>query len=305
MVPFSDKTIAIFKMPMSPIQDEMPPPFLAVVATPIGHLRDMSERARWLLSECDLLLAEDTRVARRLLGALEINQPKVESYFDSKERKVAPQLIERIQSNGWKVCLISDAGTPCISDPGVFLVREAHERGLRVYAVPGPSAFAALASVAGLATDQIHFVGFLPSKQTARLHVMEAWRAFQGSVIFFEAPHRILETLVDLAAVYPESRFTLSKELTKFHECIHTGTVESTWQWAQQSLVIKGEFACMLELGEQELTKEPNWPLVKEMATRLFSEGASLRDVLDEFRPLELPRKELYRFLLDLTSESD
>jgi 16S rRNA (cytidine1402-2'-O)-methyltransferase len=190
------------------------PGTLFVVATPIGNLEDLTFRALRVLREADLIAAEDTRRTSKLLAHYEIRKSMV-SLHEHNEHREAPRLVERIQA-GATVALVSDAGTPGISDPGAKLVAAAREAGVHVVAVPGPSAVTAALSVTGLEASTFLFLGFPPPSGAARSKWMERLKAEPGPVVFFEAPHRIRRTVADLAEV--ERPIFIHRELTKIHE---------------------------------------------------------------------------------------
>ncbi|HET9371925.1 MAG TPA: 16S rRNA (cytidine(1402)-2'-O)-methyltransferase [Vicinamibacterales bacterium] len=188
---------------------------LFVVATPIGNLEDLTFRALRVLREADLIAAEDTRRTSKLLAHYEIRKSMI-SLHEHNEHREAPRLVERIQA-GATVALVTDAGTPGISDPGAKLVAAAREAGVHVVAVPGPSAVTAALSVTGLETSTFLFLGFPPPSGAARSKWMERLKAEPGPVVFFEAPHRIRRTIADLTGVVERPIF-VHRELTKIHE---------------------------------------------------------------------------------------
>lgn len=192
---------------------------LYVVATPIGNLGDMSPRAIEVLRGVGRIAAEDTRHSAVLLRHFGIATP-LTALHEHNERQAVEGLVERLRA-GESLALVSDAGTPLISDPGYHLVRAVHAAGLRVVPVPGPSAVMAALSASGLPTDQFLFVGFLPSKAGPRRAVLEGLAREPRTLVLFEAPHRVAETLVDLAAAFGEGReATLARELTKTFETV-------------------------------------------------------------------------------------
>ena len=200
---------------------------LFVVATPIGNLQDLSPRAATVLREAGLLLAEDTRHTRKLLDACGITraQATVESLHEHNERERVPAIVERLQ-RGTSVALVTDAGTPLMSDPGSLLVAAAARAGIEVVAVPGPCAAIAALSIAGLPADRFAFEGFLPPKRTARREALSRLVAERRTLVFYEAPHRLAETLADLAAVFGDSRAaSVGRELTKRYEHVYRGTL--------------------------------------------------------------------------------
>ena len=197
---------------------------LFIVATPIGNLGDISERALSVLREVDLIAVEDTRHSRTLLQQFGISTPML-AYHDFNEGQQVAKLLERITS-GEDIALISDAGTPLVSDPGYQLVRQAHIRGIKVVPVPGASAVIAALCSAGLASDRFTFEGFLPARSAARKATLQALQKESRTMIFYEAPHRIVECLVDMLECLGGGReITMARELTKTFETIKHTTV--------------------------------------------------------------------------------
>jgi 16S rRNA (cytidine1402-2'-O)-methyltransferase len=197
---------------------------LQVVATPIGNLADLSLRAQQVLGGADVIAAEDTRRTLQLLQSLGISRPLV-SLFEHNESQRVPQLLERLAA-GQSVALVSDAGTPLLSDPGFELVRAASRAGFAVQAIPGPSAITAALAVAGLPTQRFCFEGFLPARAAERRSALAALAHEARTLVFFEAPHRIRATLADLAAEFgAEREAVVTRELTKAHESIYRGTL--------------------------------------------------------------------------------
>jgi 16S rRNA (cytidine1402-2'-O)-methyltransferase len=197
---------------------------LDVVATPIGNLGDLSVRAREALAAAELIAAEDTRRSAALLNAIGVSARLI-SLHDYNEQTRVEALVQQLQS-GKVIALVSDAGTPLLSDPGFALVRAAAAAGIEVRAIPGPSALTAALSVAGLATDRFAFEGFAPSQQAQRRAAFERLSNEERTLVFFEAPHRIAATLADLAQIFGvERQAALARELTKLHETIYRGTL--------------------------------------------------------------------------------
>jgi 16S rRNA (cytidine1402-2'-O)-methyltransferase len=197
---------------------------LQVVATPIGNLADLSPRAQEVLGQADVIAAEDTRRTLQLLQGLGISRPLV-SLFEHNESQRVPQLLERLAA-GDKVVLVSDAGTPLLSDPGFELVRAASRAGFAVQAIPGPSAITTALAAAGLPTQRFCFEGFLPARAGERRSALAALAYEPRTLVFFEAPHRIRATLADLAAEFgPQREAVVARELTKMHESIYRGTL--------------------------------------------------------------------------------
>ena len=198
---------------------------LQVVATPIGNLADLSPRAQDALRGADIIAAEDTRRTLQLLQSIGISRPLV-SLFEHNEAQRVPQLLERL-SAGATVVLVSDAGTPLLSDPGFELVREATRAGFEVRAIPGPSAITTALAAAGLPADRFCFEGFLPARAGERRAALAALAHAQRTLVFFEAPHRIVATLTDMVAEFgPAREAVVARELTKVHESLYRGTLE-------------------------------------------------------------------------------
>ncbi len=197
---------------------------LYVVATPIGNLEDVSPRALRVLREVAVIACEDTRHSARLLSAHSIHTPTL-SYFEHNEERRTPALIERLRA-GESVAIITDAGTPAISDPGYRLVRAAHAAGLRVAAVPGPSAVVAALSIAGLPTDRFTFEGFVPQRDGARRHALEALAREPRTMVFFEAARRLAATLAAMETTFgPAREAAVVREITKTFEESVRGTL--------------------------------------------------------------------------------
>ncbi len=260
---------------------------LYIVATPIGNLQDMGLRAVEILKTVDCIAAEDTRHSLPLLKHFSINTPAI-SLHEHNERERGVKLLERLQQ-GESIALISDAGTPLISDPGYFLVREAKELGIRVVPIPGPSAVIAALSASGLATDRFVFEGFLPAKTKLRIERLEALRAEPRTMIFYEAPHRILELLEDMQKVFGQTRrAVIARELTKMFETIQSGILSELTAWVNADAnQQRGEIVVLVE-GEKELVSEG-----KKMA------GHHILTILLE----ELPLKQAVELAAKITGE--
>ena len=197
------------------------PGILYIVATPIGNLADISARARDTLSAVSRIAAEDTRHTAQLLRALGLEKPLL-SLHEHNERERTAALVGDLL-NGNSLALVSDAGTPLVADPGFALVRAAQEAGVRVVPIPGACAAIAALSVAGLATDRFCFEGFLPARPAARRARLDGLKGEQRTLVFYEAPHRIAETLADLLAAFGSRRVAVARELTKLHETVYHG----------------------------------------------------------------------------------
>ncbi len=234
----SDPSTAIYERTVAGV--------LYIVATPIGNLRDLSERAQQILSEATIIAAEDTRHARQLLAQTAF-VGKLIAYHDFGEDRQAENLISLLQ-RGESVALISDAGTPLISDPGFKLVRQAREEGYAVIPIPGPCALAAALSVAGIATDRFVFEGFLPNKATARRKRLTKLVAETRTLVFYESPHRIVTTVADMATCFGDERTVfLAREMTKKFEEHFFGSMAECQLWLQESANRqKGEFSLVV-----------------------------------------------------------
>jgi 16S rRNA (cytidine1402-2'-O)-methyltransferase len=197
---------------------------LEVIATPIGNLADLSERARLGLAAADVIAAEDTRRTRALLQSLGLARPLISLHAHNETERL-PELLARLAA-GERVALVSDAGTPLLSDPGVALVRAAADAGLEVSIIPGPSAVTAALAVAGLPTERFCFEGFLPAAERERRLRLGELAAEPRTLVLFEAPHRIVASLADLASIFGAERpAALARELTKLHESVYRGTL--------------------------------------------------------------------------------
>ncbi len=223
---------------------------LYVVATPIGNLEDLTPRARQTLAEVDLIAAEDTRHTGRLLSSLGVKTPLL-AVHDHNEEQVVPGILETLGA-GQSVALVSDAGTPLVSDPGFRLVRAAHEQGIVVSPVVGASAVTAALSVAGLPTDRFCFEGFLPAKRAARRSALEALAGETRTLVFYESVHRIAACLDDMSRAFGgERRAFIGRELTKLHEqCVQQSLDGLREKIADGSIVGKGEFVIVVAGAE-------------------------------------------------------
>ncbi len=222
---------------------------LYVVATPIGNLEDLSPRAARVLGEVDLVAAEDTRHTTRLLRHLGLSVPML-SLHEHNEAARVDRLDQRLQ-RGESIALVSDAGTPLISDPGFVLVRELRARARRIVPVPGACALVAALSAAGLPTDRFVFQGFLPAKAGARRQRLEALEQRTETLVFYESPHRIRDTLADIATVLGERRLVLARELTKSFETFLDGSAEALLvRMEADPDQARGEFVVMLAGAE-------------------------------------------------------
>ena len=225
------------------------PGTLYLVATPIGNLEDITLRALRTLKECDVVAAEDTRRTGQLLKHYGISKPLL-SYFQFNEARRSEEIIARLQ-RGEKVALVTDAGSPGISDPGERVVRAARAAGLRVEAVPGACALVAALTASGLPTEEFHFIGFLPHKSGQRRKQLETLKSFSGTLALYESPYRIEKLLGELAEIFPERTMVLARELTKkFEEFLRGTPTELLAIVKKRSL--KGEFVVLIGGATEE-----------------------------------------------------
>ena len=224
---------------------------LFVVGTPIGNLADLTRRAEVTLNSVDLIAAEDTRVSRKLLSHYNIQTPLV-SYHENNERSKAVKLVDRL-IRGESIALISDAGTPCISDPGYRLVHSARKKNIEVTTIPGPSALIAALSIAGIPTDHFYFEGFLPLKKgrKTRFALLESLSA---TIVIYESPLRVLRTLKDIEFYWGDRVISICKELTKIYEETYVGMIADAIIYFQKSK-LKGEFVLMIAKKDYQLIK--------------------------------------------------
>jgi 16S rRNA (cytidine1402-2'-O)-methyltransferase len=269
---------------------------LYVVATPIGNLEDITLRALRVLREADLIACEDTRHTQKLLNHFEIKTP-TQSYHEHNEASRAQELVERIRG-GQRIALVCDAGTPGISDPGERLIRAAVEHGVQVVSIPGPSAMISALVASGLPTSDFRFVGFLPSRSGERRSALEKLRNETATLVFYEAPHRVLEMFIDLTGVFGgQRRVVIGRELTKVHEELLRGTIADVASELGKRPAIKGEMTVIVA-GQTEfsISEKPQGSLGERMRQLMQSapldEKAALKQVAKEFG---LSKSEAYR----------
>jgi 16S rRNA (cytidine1402-2'-O)-methyltransferase len=286
-------------VPPPQLSDTPLEPGLYVVATPIGNLRDITLRALDTLAGAALVLAEDTRVAGKLLSAYGL-KAKLERYDEHAADRAAPKALAALEA-GQAVALISDAGTPLVSDPGYRLVREAAQAGHRVFPIPGASALLAGLSVGGLPTDRFLFAGFPPPKSAARRSAFEELAGIRATLIFFEGGSRLAASLADMAAVFGDREAVVCRELTKLYETVTRGTLAE--------LAARPEFVA--PKGELVVLVGPG----RETQATAADADAALREALSRLRPAEaagevakalgLPRRDLYRRAMALKGEAE
>jgi 16S rRNA (cytidine1402-2'-O)-methyltransferase len=275
------------------------PGTLYIVATPIGNLEDITHRALRVLREVDLIACEDTRHTRKLLNHYDI-KTKVTSYHDHNERERSVELLQALAS-GVNVAIVSDAGTPGISDPGFRLISEAGAKGIAVVAVPGPTAVIAALVASGLPTDEFFFAGFLPSRSGARRTRLTELRDIPATLIFYEAPHRLAATLRDAREILGERAAVIARELTKIHEEIARGRLSELAQRFGSEERTRGEIVLLIDRtpieGEAQTGGESH--NIAALVDAFESEGMDHRAALKKAaRELGLSRDEAYRRLV-------
>ncbi len=267
---------------------------LYVVATPIGNLRDITLRALDVLAQADLVLCEDTRVTGKLLHAYGISA-KLERHDEHAAERARPKAMAAL-AEGKRVALVSDAGTPLISDPGYRLVREVAAEGHAVFPVPGASALVAGLSAAGLPTDRFLFVGFPPPKSAARRTFLADLAGIRATLVFYEGGSRLADSLADMAAVLGEREAVVCRELTKLYETIYRGPL-STLAADPRLDAPKGEIVILVEAGrETEATAEDADAALADALTRLKPADAAA----EVAKALGLSRRDLYRRAMEL-----
>jgi 16S rRNA (cytidine1402-2'-O)-methyltransferase len=265
-----------------------------VVATPIGNLGDITIRALATLASADTVLCEDTRTSGKLMERFAI-RTRLSPYHEHNAQKVRPEILERL-SQGAAIALISDAGMPLVSDPGYRLVKEAVALGIPVTACPGPSAVLTGLALSGLPTDRFLFAGFVPQKQGERKRVFAEFAALKATLIFFESPHRIIETLHDLGAALPGRSVAVTRELTKLHEEVLRGTAEEIAAQLESRASVKGEITLLVgPPGEEEAVSEEDLDhaIAAALATMPASKAAS-----ELAKRFNLNRADIYQRIL-------
>lgn len=276
---------------------------LYVCATPIGNLGDISTRLAQVLSEVDIVLAEDTRVTRKLLNRLEIS-PRIERFDEHTSTKRIPEVLAMLRS-GTNVALVSDAGTPCLSDPGQNLVAAARDEGLdAIVGIPGPSALTTAFSISGIIADALYFGGFMPRRHQERVTLLSSLAELPAALVFFESPHRIVSTLEDCADILGDRTAAIARELTKIHEEVVRLPLPELRDAIKARASLKGEF--VLIIGPPlaiEKTFEPS-ELADAVAT-LVAQGASRSSAVKEVAAQTgAPKNLVYQASLGASAES-
>ena len=269
---------------------------LYVVATPIGNLNDLTPRIRQAFEEADFIAAEDTRVTVKLLNHFDIRKPMV-SYYAHNLRDKGDEIIDRIIA-GETCAVCSDAGTPCVSDPGEILVKQAHRRGIKVVPIPGPSAVITALCVSGQDTGRFCFEGFLSVNKISRKKHLEEIKNEKRTMIFYEAPHKLNATLNDMLAALGDRKISIVRELTKIHETVFNTTLGVAAEYYRENTP-RGEFVLIIEGKREEEAEEYTLEEAVSLAKRLISEGRSTSSAAKEAAEASHFRKsEIYKALI-------
>jgi 16S rRNA (cytidine1402-2'-O)-methyltransferase len=274
------------------------PGALYIIATPVGNLEDITLRALRVLKEVDLIACEDTRHTRKLLAHYQISKPTV-SYHQHNERDRAAELINKLEA-GLNIALVSDAGTPLISDPGFHIVREAIDRRIPVVPIPGPSALVAALSAAGLPTGEFAFVGFLPARGAARRARLKELAKVRSTLIFYEAPHRIKATIEDARQAFGDRECVVARELTKLHEEFLRGRLSDI---AILEGSARGEIVLLVGPPRDGTTQQPEGEatrsIVEEVERLMDAEGLDQKSALKRVaRERGIGKSEAYRLMI-------
>lgn len=267
---------------------------LYLVATPIGNLADLSERAVKVLSEVDFIAAEDTRNSMRLLSYLGISKPMV-SYFEHNKKERGEQIVSRIEA-GESCALITDAGTPAISDPGEDIVALCAERGVNVSSIPGPCAAIVALTLSGLPTGRFSFEGFLSANKSERRKQLSSLAAEQRTMIFHEAPHKLKATLADMQAAFGgERRISLCRELTKLNEEAHRTTLDGAVAHYEANEP-RGEYVLVVEGAPQKSAEDFSEMSIEEHVASYIAAGMSKKDAIKAVaKDRNVPKNEIYK----------
>lgn len=284
------------------ISSETLPGTLYLVATPIGNLGDISQRAAEVLAAVDLIAAEDTRHSQRLLNHLGI-RAKMQAYHEHNEVVQAERLIKKLEQ-GVSIALISDAGTPLVSDPGYRLLEQAHQHGIKVVPIPGACAAIAAMSASGLPTDSFTFEGFPPAKHGARISFLQALKNEQRTMVFYISCHRVVETLNDIKEVFGSERLaTFAREITKAYETIRKATLAELYDWvSEDEHQRKGEIVLVVAGNVQE---KPDDLMVNNVLSALVDELPVKQAAKIAARITGKNKNDLYKAALMLKEQHD
>ena len=269
---------------------------LYVVGTPIGNLSDFSPRAIEVLSQVNFIAAEDTRVTLKLLNHFEIKKPMV-SYFEHNRRERGEMILERIK-NGEDCAIVTDAGMPAISDPGEELVDLCHLSGIKVEAVPGPTAFATAVAVSGLPSGRFTFEGFLSMNKPSRREHLESITDEKRTMVFYEAPHKLCATLADLYKYLGDRKIAIIKELTKIHETVERTTLSLACE-KYSNETPKGEYVLVIEGAPPEKNEKISLDEAVLLAKKLVESGMAVNEASKEIaKETKYKKGDIYKALL-------
>ncbi len=270
---------------------------LYVVATPIGNLKDITFRAVEILKDVEYIACEDTRETKKLLTHLGISGKKLIPYHEHNEQKSARKIIELLEQ--YDVALVSDAGTPCISDPGYRVVKLAIENNVKVVPIPGAFAGAVALSASGLPSDKFLFVGFLEKKESKKRKELEKYRDIGYTFIVYESPKRVIKTLQLYNEILPESDTVVAKELTKIHERFIYGKPKEIIEFFKENPdTLKGEFVILCHPEERKEVSEKE---IKQKISELNQKGLSKKEITKEISTLfDIPKNMAYKLVLEL-----
>lgn len=278
------------------------PGIIYIVGTPIGNLSDFSPRAIQTLREVDFIAAEDTRVTLKLLNHFDIRKPLV-SYHEHNLRQRGEAIIQRVL-DGENVAVVSDAGMPCVSDPGEDIVRLAAEADIQTIVIPGPSAAISALCISGLSTSRFSFEGFLSTNRKNRREHLQSLIGDTHTLIFYEAPHKLLDTLKDMAAAFgADRRISLCREMTKIHEQVFRTTLQEAVQYYTENTP-KGEFVLILEGAQKPVEPEITFEQAVEEASRLVQSGIRATDAAKQVSAnTPFKKSEIYSALISMSRE--
>ena len=272
---------------------------LILVGTPIGNLNDMSPRAVKALEEADFIAAEDTRVTMKLLNHFGVKKPMI-SYFEHNKRQKGKYIVDRILS-GEACVLVGDAGMPAISDPGEELVAQCLEQNVKIAVVPGPSAVVSAVAISGLTTGRFTFEGFLSVNKKSRFEHLESVKNESRTMVFYEAPHKLLRTLKDFYKIFGNRKISIVRELTKVHEEVVLTTIKDAID-KYENEPIRGEFVLVVD-GKKDSKQSENITLemAVEMARRLLNEGYTVSDAAKQIaKKTSLKKSDIYKGILEV-----
>ena len=252
---------------------------LYIVSTPIGNLEDITLRALNVLKQVDLIACEDTRTTKKLLSRYQILKP-LTSYHEHNEIEKAKELLSMLQE-GHSIALVTDAGTPGVSDPGYRIVKLASENGVQIFSVPGPSAAVAALSISGLPTSSFTFLGFPPKQKKQLIHYLERLKDYPETLVFYESPRRVIKTLESMAEVFGERNASLGREITKMYEETLRGTLSEIVTTLKSRDNLKGEFTLVIE-GNSQDKGEFDSDTIDDLLLYFKKEGVSLKDAVKQ-----------------------